>query len=119
MNENDLLCVDFILTDLPYFVRYRDRTGRAIANDDDGWVMPAFRAIIACCATTRSVSVSMAGPAPTPSQRQRARPGSACVGTSCSASATPRALGFCATNTSRRSCSPGATRRCLNRRRPT
>jgi adenine-specific DNA-methyltransferase len=26
--------VDFILTDPPYGVRYRDRTGRTIANDD-------------------------------------------------------------------------------------
>jgi len=27
--------VDFILTDPPYFVRYKDRSGRSIANDDD------------------------------------------------------------------------------------
>jgi len=26
---------DFVLTDPPYFVRYKDRSGRSIANDDD------------------------------------------------------------------------------------
>jgi site-specific DNA-methyltransferase (adenine-specific) len=39
-------CVDFILTDPPYLVRYRDRLGRSIANDeDDAWLAPAFRAM--------------------------------------------------------------------------
>jgi site-specific DNA-methyltransferase (adenine-specific) len=39
-------CVDFILTDPPYLVRYRDRWGRSIANDnDDAWLAPAFRAM--------------------------------------------------------------------------
>ena len=37
--------VDFILTDPPYLVNYRDRSGRSIANDnDDAWLKPAFRA---------------------------------------------------------------------------
>jgi DNA modification methylase len=35
--------VDFVLTDPPYLVRYRDRTGRTIANDDRAdWLRPAF-----------------------------------------------------------------------------
>jgi DNA modification methylase len=35
--------VDFILTDPPYLVRYRDRSGRTVANDDnDRWLSPAF-----------------------------------------------------------------------------
>jgi DNA modification methylase len=35
--------VDFILTDPPYLVRYRDRSGRSVRNDDnDGWLEPAF-----------------------------------------------------------------------------
>lgn len=35
--------VDFILTDPPYLVNYRDRAGRTIANDRDGaWLAPAF-----------------------------------------------------------------------------
>jgi DNA modification methylase len=35
--------VDFILTDPPYLVRYRDRSGRTVANDDrDDWLKPAF-----------------------------------------------------------------------------
>jgi DNA modification methylase len=35
--------VDFILTDPPYLVNYRDRTGRTIQNDaDDTWLNPAM-----------------------------------------------------------------------------
>jgi DNA modification methylase len=35
--------VDFVLTDPPYLVRYRDRSGRTIANDDRAdWLRPAF-----------------------------------------------------------------------------
>jgi len=34
---------DFILTDPPYLVRYRDRVGRTVENDDnDAWLAPAF-----------------------------------------------------------------------------
>ncbi len=36
--------VDFILTDPPYLVNYRDRDGRSIQNDDNAdWLEPAFR----------------------------------------------------------------------------
>ncbi|AMY03623.1 DNA methylase [Mesorhizobium ciceri biovar biserrulae] len=36
-------CVDFILTDPPYLCRYRDRTGRTVANDNNShWLKPAF-----------------------------------------------------------------------------
>ena len=35
--------VDFILTDPPYLVNYRDRDGRSIQNDaDDTWLKPAM-----------------------------------------------------------------------------
>jgi site-specific DNA-methyltransferase (adenine-specific) len=35
--------IDFILTDPPYLVNYRDRTGRSIQNDiDDTWLKPAM-----------------------------------------------------------------------------
>ena len=35
--------VDFILTDPPYLIAYRDRDGRCIRNDDnDLWIRPAF-----------------------------------------------------------------------------
>jgi len=35
--------VDFILTDPPYLVNYRDRSGRRVAGDDnDRWLHPAF-----------------------------------------------------------------------------
>ena len=35
--------VDFILTDPPYLVRYLDRSGRSVKNDDnDAWLDPAF-----------------------------------------------------------------------------
>jgi site-specific DNA-methyltransferase (adenine-specific) len=34
---------DFILTDPPYLVRYRDRAGRIVENDDNAhWLKPAF-----------------------------------------------------------------------------
>ena len=36
-------CVDFILTDPPYLVNYRDRTGRSIQNDaDESWLKPTM-----------------------------------------------------------------------------
>lgn len=36
--------VDFVLTDPPYMVNYRDRAGRTVANDNDAsWLLPAFR----------------------------------------------------------------------------
>jgi hypothetical protein len=35
--------VDFILTDPPYLVNYRDRSGRTIQNDvDETWLKPAM-----------------------------------------------------------------------------
>ncbi len=35
--------VDFVLTDPPYLVNYRERNGRRIANDtNDAWLTPAF-----------------------------------------------------------------------------
>ena len=35
--------VDMVLTDPPYAVRYTDRSGRSIANDDNTrWIFPAF-----------------------------------------------------------------------------
>ncbi len=35
--------VDFILTDPPYVTRYRDRSGRSVANDNNAdWLAPAF-----------------------------------------------------------------------------
>lgn len=38
--------IDFVLTDPPYLVRYRDRAGRRVVNDDnDAWLKPAFAQI--------------------------------------------------------------------------
>ena len=35
--------MDFILTDPPYLVRYRDRSGRTVANDNNArWLKPAY-----------------------------------------------------------------------------
>jgi len=43
MRGLDAESVDFILTDPPYLVNYRDRSGRSIRNDDnDQWLVPAF-----------------------------------------------------------------------------
>lgn len=39
-------CIDFVLTDPPYGVRFRDRAGRTIKNDDrTDWILPAFREV--------------------------------------------------------------------------
>ena len=38
--------IDFVLTDPPYLVRYHDRSGRRVINDDnDAWLKPAFAQI--------------------------------------------------------------------------
>jgi site-specific DNA-methyltransferase (adenine-specific) len=38
--------VDFVLTDPPYLVNYRPRSGQRVANDnDDAWLKPAFAEI--------------------------------------------------------------------------
>jgi site-specific DNA-methyltransferase (adenine-specific) len=38
--------VDFVLTDPPYLVNYRDRSGRSLAGDENGeWLKPAFTQI--------------------------------------------------------------------------
>jgi len=36
-------CADMVLTDPPYLVRYKDRSGRQVPNDDNArWIFPAF-----------------------------------------------------------------------------
>jgi DNA modification methylase len=43
MRQLPAASVNFILTDPPYIVRYKDRSGRAIRNDDNAaWLKPAF-----------------------------------------------------------------------------
>ncbi|MAS14641.1 MAG: DNA methylase [Nitratireductor sp.] len=43
MRSFDRGSVNFILTDPPYLVNYRDRNGRKVANDDNSrWLRPAF-----------------------------------------------------------------------------
>jgi adenine-specific DNA-methyltransferase len=43
MRQLPAASVNFILTDPPYIVRYQDRSGRAIRNDDNAaWLKPAF-----------------------------------------------------------------------------
>jgi site-specific DNA-methyltransferase (adenine-specific) len=43
MRQMPAEAVDFILTDPPYLVNYRDREGRTIQNDrDDTWLKPAM-----------------------------------------------------------------------------
>lgn len=38
--------VDFVLTDPPYIIRYRDRAGRTVTNDSNArWLRPAFSQI--------------------------------------------------------------------------
>ena len=39
-------CIDLVVTDPPYLVRYRERSGRSVLGDDSAhWVHPAFREI--------------------------------------------------------------------------
>jgi site-specific DNA-methyltransferase (adenine-specific) len=43
MREMPNACVDLVVTDPPYGARYRDRSGRTVANDDRiSWLKPAF-----------------------------------------------------------------------------
>ena len=43
MRELPVNSVDFVLTDPPYLVNYRDRTGRSIQNDvNDDWLRPTM-----------------------------------------------------------------------------
>jgi site-specific DNA-methyltransferase (adenine-specific) len=43
MRQLPACCIDFILTDPPYLVNYRDRDGRSIKNDNNAdWLKPAF-----------------------------------------------------------------------------
>jgi len=43
MKQMPTNCVDFVLTDPPYLVNYRDRTGRTIHNDvDESWLKPSM-----------------------------------------------------------------------------
>ena len=43
LRDLDPNSVDLVVTDPPYIARYRDRSGRTIANDDRGaWLYPAF-----------------------------------------------------------------------------
>ena len=45
MQQLSAQSVDFILTDPPYLVNYRDRNGRTLQNDrDDNWLKPAMAA---------------------------------------------------------------------------
>jgi hypothetical protein len=56
--------VDFVLTDPPYFVRYRGRSGRSVQNDgteDTAKVLSAFPEIYRVLCRTRSASRSTAG----------------------------------------------------------
>lgn len=46
MPELPAACVDLVLTDPPYVCRYRDRSGRTVANDNcSNWLAPAFTEI--------------------------------------------------------------------------
>ncbi|WP_323011515.1 DNA methyltransferase [Castellaniella sp.] len=39
-------CVDLVLTDPPYLVNYKDRSGRTIEGDKEGsWLIPAFQEV--------------------------------------------------------------------------
>jgi DNA modification methylase len=46
LSQQEAASVDFVLTDPPYVVNFRDRAGRSVANDDNSdWLRPAFAQI--------------------------------------------------------------------------
>ena len=46
LSQREAASVDFVLTDPPYVVNFRDRGGRSVANDDNAdWLRPAFAQI--------------------------------------------------------------------------
>jgi site-specific DNA-methyltransferase (adenine-specific) len=46
MSRLPVSSIDFVLTDPPYLVRFRDRSGRNVRNDDNAdWLKPAFAAM--------------------------------------------------------------------------
>jgi adenine-specific DNA-methyltransferase len=46
LKEAPASCVDLVVTDPPYLVNFRDRSGRTILNDfRTGWITPAFREV--------------------------------------------------------------------------
>jgi len=46
LSQQEAASVDFVLTDPPYVVNFRDRAGRSVANDDNAaWLHPAFSQI--------------------------------------------------------------------------
>jgi hypothetical protein len=60
--------VDFILTDPPYLVNYRDRSGRSIQNDVNAdWLKPAMREAYRVLKMNRVLCGASAAPVPTAS----------------------------------------------------
>ncbi|MHB8302702.1 MAG: hypothetical protein ACYDC6_07705 [Acidobacteriaceae bacterium] len=58
--------IDFILTDPPYLVNYRDRNGRKLQNDCDGnWLKPAMAAAFRVLKQNRLMVCFTAGRGPT------------------------------------------------------
>ena len=62
MHEMPANSVDFILTDPPYLVNYRDRNGRSIQNDVNAdWLKPAMAEAYRVLRQDRLLSCTMAG----------------------------------------------------------
>lgn len=82
--------VDLILTVPPYICRYRDRTGRTVANDDNatGSVRPLPKPI-GFCVPIRFASASIGGRPCASSRKPDAPPGSDLPGISCLRRTTP------------------------------
>jgi hypothetical protein len=94
--------VDFILTDPPYLVRYRDRENRSIQNDSNGdWVKPAFAEAHRLSRRVVSWFRSTAELRPTSSSMHGVARASELLATWSSASNTPRRHVSCSISTSR------------------
>jgi DNA modification methylase len=97
--------VDFVLTDPPYLVRYHDRSGRRVINDDnDAWLKPAFAQIHRVLKSDSCASASTAGTRRMCSWPHGARQASASSATSSSARAMRRAPAICPTRMNKPIC---------------
>jgi hypothetical protein len=58
-------CVNFVLTDPPYMVSYRDRSNRTVTGDDRAdWLRPSFPKSTVCSGLTVFASAFTAGTRP-------------------------------------------------------
>jgi len=109
MRGLDAGSVDFILTDPPYLVNYRGRSGRSVRNDDnDRWLQPAFAEMYRVLKDESFCSASTAGTKPISSSPPGAQRAYDLWDTLSFAKHTPHPFASCAISMSKRIFSPKA-----------